>query len=180
MQTLRFIAYFKLLMRSLVFVSVPYLALFILFTLVIESPLSWGSMITQSLGFGVITTFAIGTQRNKHASYRPSPNAKHIANDRFESTMDIDALSNVLKNDPYFRDAIQHVFSTSVVLITEPSFSGWGETIKIVSATQIDNSPKEYEVTSSPMLKSTFLDRRKNMKNIDRLKALLENKNGKL
>lgn len=175
MQTLKFATYIKLLIRSLAFVSIPYFVLFIAFSLVIESPMAWGSLITQSLGFGVITTFAIGTQLNKSESYKPKPNAKHIANDRFETALGIDELASLLENDSYFGNARQQVVNGSVVLVTEPSFSGWGETVKIVSDSQNDEGLTEYAVTSSPLLKSTFLDRRKNVKNLHKLKALVAN-----
>ena len=83
-------------------------------------------------------------------------------------------LKGKLKTDPIIGKMKMVEIENGVLLKSGMSWKSWGEEIKIILKT--DNvTDFEYQISSSPKLKTTLIDYGKNLENINRIENIIKN-----
>ena len=83
-------------------------------------------------------------------------------------------LIDKLKIDPIIGKMKMTETENGVTLKTGMTWKSWGEEIIIALKSETD-ADFEYQISSSPKLKTTFIDYGKNLQNINRIEDLIEN-----
>ena len=90
-----------------------------------------------------------------------------------KSDLNKSELINKLKTDPVIRKMTMIEIENGILLQTGMTWKSWGEEIKIILKTD-QESDFEYEISSSPKLKTTLIDYGKNLENIDQVKRAIK------
>jgi len=78
-----------------------------------------------------------------------------------------------LKTDPIISKMKMTETENGIALKTGITWESWGEEIKIVLKSETD-SDFEYQISSSPKLKTTIIDYGKNLKNLNRIENVIK------
>jgi hypothetical protein len=79
-----------------------------------------------------------------------------------------------LKNDPIFGKMKMAENENGIVLKTGMTWKSWGEEIKILLK-QDNKADFEYQISSSPKLKTTLVDYEKNLENLNQIENMIKN-----
>lgn len=79
-----------------------------------------------------------------------------------------------LKTDPIIGKMKMKETENGIALKTGITWKSWGEEIKIVLKSESD-SDFEYQISSSPKLKTTIVDYGKNLQNLKRIESVIKN-----
>jgi hypothetical protein len=82
-------------------------------------------------------------------------------------------LINKLKTDPIIGKMKMNETETGIALKTGITWKSWGEEIKIILKSETD-SDFEYQISSSPKLKTTIVDYGKNLQNLNRIENAIK------
>lgn len=83
-------------------------------------------------------------------------------------------LINKLKTDPIIGKMKMTETENGIALKTGMTWKSWGEEISIVLKSETD-SDFEYQISSSPKLKTTIVDYGKNLQNLNRIENVIKN-----
>jgi hypothetical protein len=83
-------------------------------------------------------------------------------------------LINKLKSDPIIGKMKMIETENGITLNTGMTWKSWGEEIKIILKSE-NNSDFEYQISSSPKLKTTIIDYGKNLQNLIRIENVINN-----
>jgi len=83
-------------------------------------------------------------------------------------------LINKLKTDPLIGKMTMKEIENGILLKSRMTWKSWGEEIKIILKTE-NETDFEYQISSSPKLKTTLVDYGKNLENINRIESAIKN-----
>lgn len=83
-------------------------------------------------------------------------------------------LINKLKTDPIIGKMKMVEIENGVLLKSGMTWKSWGEEVKIILKTD-NKTVFEYQISSSPKLKTTLVDYGKNLENINRIENVIKN-----
>lgn len=88
------------------------------------------------------------------------------------SKLNLEELTEKLKADPHFGKMKMINLENGILLKSGTTWKSWGEEIRIILQSG-KNEEYDYEVSSSPSLKTTFLDYGKNLENVNYIERLI-------
>jgi len=83
-------------------------------------------------------------------------------------------LINKLKTDPIIGKMKMTKIENGILLKSGMTWKSWGEEIKIILKSE-NETDFEYQISSSPKLKTTLVDYGKNLENINRIESAIKN-----
>tara|TARA_B110000967_G_scaffold192680_1_gene219530 strand:- start:3469 stop:3978 length:510 start_codon:yes stop_codon:yes gene_type:complete len=91
-----------------------------------------------------------------------------------KSELNKSELIKKLKTDPIIGKMKMMEIENGILLKTGMTWKSWGEKIKIILQTK-QGSNFDYQISSSPKLKTTLVDYGKNLENVNRIKNVIKN-----
>jgi len=91
-----------------------------------------------------------------------------------KSELNTSELIEKLKTDPIIGKMKMQEIENGIVLKTGMTWKSWGEEIRIILQTK-GESDFDYQISSSPKLKTTIVDYGKNLENVTRIENVIKN-----
>lgn len=166
--------YLKVLLRSVLFVAIPYSLLFLSVDYFMGNVTQVVFNLEQGLAFALVLSIIIYFNRNRHPAHGVLSKAKHAAEATLSIKTDFNRLYLALQASSFVKSSKLQAFDDVIVLKTDPSLLSWGERIKIYFKPDVENDSTFIHLSSQSLLRSTALDKRKNQSNIDEIQSIIQ------
>ena len=172
-------AIIKLYLKTFLLTSIPYFALITLFSLDKISEIFMLKDISASLFFGIFMSLVLVSF---HLYKLKKDGVENITDENIgvnqtitlETKLNKNELIQKLKLDPEIGKMKMSEMENGVLLKTGITLKSWGEEIKIIIKSNKENN-FEYQVSSSPKLKTTIIDYGKNLENVNKIESVIKN-----
>ncbi|WP_396171690.1 hypothetical protein [Flavobacterium sp.] len=169
----------KLYIKTFLLTAIPYFSLMTLFGFDEISKTIILKNITASLFFGIFMSLILVSF---HWYKLKKDGVKNITDEnigvnqtkKIETKLNKEQLIQKLKLDPTIRKMKMTEIENGVLLKTGMTMKSWGEEIKIILKSNKENN-FEYQLSSSPKLKTTIVDYGKNLENINKIESVIKN-----
>ncbi len=171
----------KLHLKVFLFTGVTYGLILFLLDLMNNNEFALSKFLFMTLFFGItmsLTLVPLHKYRLKKIGIQEitDENLKVNQSKTLNSELNTAALIEILASDPIIGKMKMIETKNGIHLKTGISWKSWGENIKITLKSEQD-SRFEYEISSSPKLKTTIVDYGKSLENIKRIEKLIKNPN---
>ena len=169
----------KLYIKTFLLTAIPYFALMTLFGFDEISKTFIFKNITASLFFGILMSLILVSF---HWYKLKNVGVENITDDNIgvnqtkiiETELSKNEIIQKLKLDPTIGKMNMSEMENGVLLKTGMTMKSWGEEIKIILKSNKENN-FEYQLLSSPKLKTTIVDYGKNLENINKIESVIKN-----
>lgn len=171
----------KLHLKVFLFTGVTYGLILFLLDLMNKNEFALSKLLFMTLFFGItmsLTLVSLHKYRLKKIGIQEITDENLNVNQSktLSSELNTAALIEILASDSIIGKMKMIETKNGIHLKTGISWKSWGENIKITLKSEQD-SRFEYEISSSPKLKTTIVDYGKNLENIKRIEKLIKNPN---
>ena len=168
----------KLYLKTFLLTGIPYGLIMLGFDLADGDGFRLWRYIFMTLFFGITMSLILVSFHK----YRLKKNGiQEISNDNvgvnqsrnLKARLNKTDLIKKLKSDPIIGKMEMTEIENGVLLKSGVTWKSWGEEIKIIQKTN-NETDFEYQISSSPRLKTTFVDYGKNLENINRIENVIK------
>lgn len=169
----------KLYLKTFLFTGIPYGLIMLGFDLADGDGFRLWRFLFMTFFFGITMSFIlVAFHRNrlkKNGIKEFSDENLSVSQTKsLNSKLNISELIRKLKNDPIIGKMKMAEVENGILLKTNMSWKSWGEEINIMLTSDKD-ADFEYQISSSPRLKTTLVDYGKNLENINRIESVIRN-----